>query len=305
MSAELREVPEIWTGSIFNSSVTVDTENFESSRNGIVEAIKDWYVVNFDDLYSQTGSDLALLDDFESIDIKPVLREATDFNNNQVLDKYKHVIKYLEFVKIPINIKTKNTVIPCEYAIRINICYRNKSKIMAYLHPREDKEYDSATIFAFFQESKKKMDDILKIFGEQYKKESYAEDLNYKINIYNIGTNNELIKKSLAKSNIDFLVKNIKKYPVFQRAFLDVVSVTHGHFFESFENYVSNVKTKHIWTANIDTNDQKTLFTLFAQKFSIDENNRICEYSGLTNSANIKDIHSMDRRLVFSFINEF
>jgi hypothetical protein len=303
MTIQINEVPEIWTGSIFNSVTDIDPKNFESSRYEIVDSIQKWYVNYFEEIYNTTGSDPSRLQEFKLKDITPKLIEARDSNDDPVMDRYNNIIKYLEFIKIPITFEIENTKVRCVYAIRINICYENKSKIIVYLHPIDNLEYDSQTIFSFFQITKRKLESIIDIIGKKYKKESQSEDINYKINVYNIGTNNDIIKKHLNHSNIDNLVKNIKKYPEFERAYLDIVGVTHGHYFDTYENYLKNARFKHNWTINID--NEKNLFTLFAQRFANENNNRICDYSGLTNSANVQDIHSMDRRLVFSFINEF
>jgi hypothetical protein len=303
MLPQLNEVPEIWIGSIFNSINEIDPQNFETSRQKIVTSIQEWYIKSFKEIYQKTESDPSRFHDFKLDEIRPKFVEGRDINNDPVLDRYNHIIKYLEFAKIPIIFQIEDIEIRCEYAIRINICYKNNSKIIAYLHPVENYPYESPIIFSFFQIAKKRLENILDIFAKAYKKESRSEDINYKINVYNIGTNNNVIKKHLKISNYEHLIKNIKKYPEFTRAYLDMVSVTHGQYFDTYENYLENAKFKHNWTVNID--DEKNLFTLFAQRFAFENANRICDYSGLTNSADVHDIHSMDRRLVFSFINEF
>jgi hypothetical protein len=300
---EIKEIPEIWTSSVFNSIAKIDPKNFETSRIEIVNSIQKWYVKNFKDIYQKIEADPFSFQKIRKGNIEPKLKSAKDENKNLVHDKYNNEVKYLEFKSIPIIIDVEKRKIRCKFAIRINICNENKSKVIGYLYPIGNHQFNSRTTFIFCKIAKIKLEKIVDFFSEQYKKNSHSEDLNYKIYIYNIGTNNAIVHKYLTTSNYENIVENMNNYPDFERAFLDVVGITHGKYFVDYEDYLRNVEYKHTWTMNID--DKKQLFTLFAQRFDYENNKRICEYSGLTNSGKIVDIHSMDRRLVFSFINEF
>ncbi len=297
---ELHEVPDIWMGSIFSRLGSSCDKDEDKCRDEIIGSISNWFVENFELIRKSLNAD----GNNPNENIRPNKTFAFDKTGKNIYDIHGYPIVYLKFPKINQKLMINNKNIDCIFGIRINICMGdNLSKVMTYLHPKDKIYLDRHTLFYFFQTAKEKLEHINQIIGKQYEIRANSKYIHYKIRIYNTGVGSKDIKFVLRTNDPQKIAESIKSNTNFEKSYLDIVSLTHGKFFKNYSDYQKNVSIEHDWSLRLDEKNQ--IASLFAQHFLKENDEHICEYSGLTSSSDINHVHSMTRSLVLDFINEF